>query len=488
MPRPLASLMMRHHQPRLWALSSDGPPRTHGFDRLVGRGMMGSRLRRDATDKNMSLQRFLSRSFTSTCLLWAVAPLAIGLGSGCSVLRRSGPADPQHLPSKSRENADAAPRKPSRPSPAESRSSEPAAGTLPDADSPPPDNLAPAASTGSPTAAADPSSPLGTPPPPVIETEPTSVEGGLRRPPGKVNQSVFDEELARWNVGGCSDPAHPSNRARYHVGTRVQIDVVGKARQGRKLAQPTPRAETRLLAQLRSLGYWRVRLCFEDRSDDRADREGGTASFRARVGRSGRLLGLRPVKTGTLDRKVVECIREAFTNLQVSSARRSPLAVELAVGVWKGDAPLPTLSGLPAITLPPSQLAPIRTVLSADQPAIHRCLALGQQRDSRLWGRLMIRLEVARDGAVSSSAEVETHFPDPLTQECVINTLRATRFPASAEPLDLLVAYRLHPREPTVPTSTTELPRSDSDATGSHPPDAPATPNQVEDSGESPIQ
>src|ERR1700743_1010722 len=64
-----------------------------------------------------------------------------------------------------------------------------------------------------PSAAREPPSKSNTP----VQSEHVYAFGERPRPDGPVRASVADEELARWNVGGVSDPHHPSNRAGYHV-------------------------------------------------------------------------------------------------------------------------------------------------------------------------------------------------------------------------------------------------------------------------------
>ncbi|MCA9631440.1 MAG: hypothetical protein KC766_27470, partial [Myxococcales bacterium] len=56
--------------------------------------------------------------------------------------------------------------------------------------------------------------------------EPTDVP----RLKGRIAAAGADEDLARWNLGGNADPEYPSNRAGFHPGARVVVDVDIKTR------------------------------------------------------------------------------------------------------------------------------------------------------------------------------------------------------------------------------------------------------------------
>jgi hypothetical protein len=49
-----------------------------------------------------------------------------------------------------------------------------------------------------------------------------------------------DEELARWNVGGSSDPNSISSQASYHPGTRVVVDTRPAKRRAGAPPLPAP--------------------------------------------------------------------------------------------------------------------------------------------------------------------------------------------------------------------------------------------------------
>src|SRR5882672_4630573 len=84
-------------------------------------------------------------------------------------------------------------------------------------------------------------SPAGAPPslgpgagvfsPDGVRPEAVRASGPRPRPDGAVQGAVADEELARWNVGGTSDPRFASNRPGFHVAPRVMVDTLVRAGQ-----------------------------------------------------------------------------------------------------------------------------------------------------------------------------------------------------------------------------------------------------------------
>src|SRR5690606_34298486 len=148
-------------------------------------------------------------------LRWSVAALGLVCATGCAA-RGSEPVPA----SGAGFEAAAAPLDPKRPTPVPSH-----------AEAPQPAQPSPAHAPGS----VEPSLP---PDPALAEPEPEErlrsvkleVEAPYdpQSPPrhkGRIAAAGQDEELARWNVGGNSDPDYVSSRSGYHPGARVVVDV-----------------------------------------------------------------------------------------------------------------------------------------------------------------------------------------------------------------------------------------------------------------------
>src|SRR5262249_45722571 len=106
--------------------------------------------------------------------------------------------------------------------------------------------------------------PAGLVSPDAVRPEPVRGPGPRARPDGAVQAAVADEDLARWNVGGTSDPRFVSNRPGFHAapGVMVETTVRGGALPARSNGKGVL-SELAVLAQTRNHGYWPFRLCYE---------------------------------------------------------------------------------------------------------------------------------------------------------------------------------------------------------------------------------
>ncbi|HMJ09940.1 MAG TPA: AgmX/PglI C-terminal domain-containing protein, partial [Polyangiaceae bacterium] len=245
-------------------------------------------------------------------------------------------------------------------------------------------------------------------------------------PAGEVYAAGLEEELARWNLGGNSDPAHPANRAGFHPGTRVIVDWIAPPR---RLPERTPRdrrtgkprkvlSQDGVLAQARKYGYWPFRICFEEAASADRELKGGATHVRVRVSPNGRVSGARVLESELTDPDVPSCIARRFERLSFVPAPPRALDAVFEVEVYPGDAPLPRrqhpTTAPPAARENPGQLAraAITSTLESEQPALARCFADAVERDPELWGRLELRIELAESGSCARVSEHDSRFPD----------------------------------------------------------------------------
>ncbi len=303
--------------------------------------------------------------------------------------------------------------------------------------------------------AAIPSASSGPPPTPLpsvtIEEEPVN---GLELPPGRVNQSLFLESLGTLNLGGSSDPFHPTRRANFHPGTRVIID----------LGTPTPTGASRgrsgqgpLLKGLRAHGYWPIRLCFEEHLQAMVQTKSVQLALRGTVGTNGRLRRVLPVREMDLPPSMVRCMVESLTGLDTRTRPRRALTVSFTVKASRGDVVLPQPP--PSEALPTKlDLEPFRAGL---RPLIVDCFARGRQRDPALFGRLVVELGWNDDEQKLLANEVESQFSDPQTTTCVLDVFRTLRFEDTG-PFSVRLGYRLlPPRADPMPASPPPHPQSE---------------------------
>jgi hypothetical protein len=305
-----------------------------------------------------------------------------------------------------------------------------------------------------------PPSPVPVPEPEPIEPAPpaeTPVELTLEkpflpwarlRPEGRVAGSVHDQELARWNVGGTGDPEFISQKSGYHPAPRVTVDVEVVAGGLPKKARVDPKSkkpdrilsEASLLARSRKYGYWPFRLCFE--AGLRRDQDlGGKTRIRFRVSRSGRISKSRLVDTTLRDKDVAKCLVDSASEIELLSPPRN-IDVEAQIGLWHGDAPLPTLIEPPE-TKPSLDAEVILTAFEAARPGLSSCYREALGRDPALWGRIELGIELGSTGAIAKVTERDSHFPDKEALGCVIALAQNLTLPEKKGRPNFVVGFRL---------------------------------------------
>lgn len=299
---------------------------------------------------------------------------------------------------------------------------------------------------------------------PELTLEKPFVAWARPRPKGDVAAGAHDELVARWNLGGTSSPEYPSSRPGFHPGTRVKVDtrvVAGRlpktAPVDRRTGKPAVvLSETSLLARARKHGYWRYRLCFERVAQEVGKVEGGETVLRFAVDPRGRIGTPQVLRTKLKAAEVVACLAAKTPEIELLPPSRR-LTVELAVQVWPGDAPLPSLPpppSDPALNLPVDSDA-VTAALEQERGAFERCYSEGLGRDPALWGRLQAHVELGPAGGVSRARETESRFPDPEVSRCVLGRIRAWRIaPRAGHARSFEVALRLG-REPERPAAAT---------------------------------
>jgi len=323
----------------------------------------------------------------------------------------------------------------------------------------------PAAAPVAPPGAGEPGTPLVASPPPEasplpkepppeepeptvaaqVEFEPAYKTFQRPRSAGPVFAAGEDEALARWNLGGTSDPNFISNRASFHPGSRVVVDTELVA--GQLPAKSGPGLTQRgLLAQSRSRGYWPLRICYEDALRRDAKLSGETRVL-VSIARSGRVTRAQVLRTA-LDEEAGRCLSLAIENLRYEPGPAAGLvAAELSVKFWRGDAPLPATGPAPGKLFANPGRLEASVITAAFEPAlqkVERCYARGLVRDPGLWGRLGLRIDLTSDGTIESVHEDESRFPDPEVSACVVSEVTALTFPAPAGgSLSFVQAFRL---------------------------------------------
>lgn len=260
------------------------------------------------------------------------------------------------------------------------------------------------------------------------------------RPSGEIAAAVHDEHLARWNLGGSSDPSYPSSRAGFHPGTRVIVNATVPGARiperppvDRRTGRPTPTLSRHAIeAQARREGYWPFRLCMEDglrREPDLA----GKAVVDLSLGPGGRVTGARLIQATLEDEGVEGCVVAAARKLSFSPPPERRLRVRLEIALAPGDAPVLQVGPPDGWTAPtPGRIdldAAHRSLLTA-LPALQECYAAGLERDFGLWGRLELRIDLEAEGSPVNVSEGESRFSDPLTTRCACDVLRRMDLPA----------------------------------------------------------
>jgi hypothetical protein len=228
--------------------------------------------------------------------------------------------------------------------------------------------------------------------------------------------------------------AHPHARKRgrhgrpYHPAARVVVDVSG--------ADHDPAAAT-LQREVRNLGYWPFRTCFEEglrRSPDL----GGTVTLRIRVAPEG-LASAGVVRSTLGDPVVVACMAREAAHVHWATLDRAGTA-DVLVTLGAGDEPV--------FVPPPVHNAPaLRQALREPWSDVERCFSDGLAREPDAGGRMQLRFRVAPGGTVAEVAEAETRFRPLDVTQCVLGVYRARTLPVAAS-RDETFVYALHFESP----------------------------------------
>lgn len=263
------------------------------------------------------------------------------------------------------------------------------------------------------------------------------------------------ENLARYNVGGSSDPSHPSNLPNYHPAPRVIVDV--------KSVRPRParkaRVEQRVQASARKNGYWPIRACYEP-GLRRQQSLGGKLSFRLTLGAQGSVIAARQLAADLRDPEVVRCIVSAFRKLRFEHKAGRKLDVDFEVSVYPGHAEVPEapVGAATARAQLPVDPDAANALIAERRALVEACLTGARQRDPRVWGRLAIELVLDADGRVTKAREFESTFPDREAVTCVSDRFKTIRFaPPKSSPSALVVALRLEPPQLPAPPPPSPL-------------------------------
>ena len=260
-------------------------------------------------------------------------------------------------------------------------------------------------------------------------------------------QAAFDdEELARWNLGGTTDPSYVSNQASFHPGTRVVVDAQLAGRHPRSSnARSRGLTADRVQAQARSKGYWPFRLCFEAGQREKKS-AGGETRIAFAINARGRPFGARLISSQLGNAQSSACLLEELGKLRFSPPPRR-LDMLASIRIWPGDAELPPLSDGPVTAVDMSKgfdPTSIRARVSQRKAQLTACFAEARRTDPSLWGRLAFAVILEVDGTVHRVNEVESHFPNANASRCAAAALSTIVFPSvSGKPFSFVLAMRL---------------------------------------------
>lgn len=275
------------------------------------------------------------------------------------------------------------------------------------------------------------------------------------RPKGTVYAAGRDQVLARWNVGGTSDPSFSSNRPGYHPWPRVRVDtkilsghLPHRAPWNRRTGHRRHvLSVARVQAEARANGYWPFRLCSEAglRRDQKMH---GQTVMRFSITTHGRVAHAWTVRSKPTDGELKTCLRHALGKLEFKPAPGRRVDVELSVKLWPGDAPVPLIGPPDPDKAPdnPGQLdVSAIEKATADVPAaVRSCYRAALEHDPHLWGRIQFRVDLDDKGRVQHVAENESRFPVRSVAHCGIEALRKCGFHAAkGGALSFVYALRL---------------------------------------------
>ena len=258
-----------------------------------------------------------------------------------------------------------------------------------------------------------------------------------------------DEELARWNIGGSSDPSSISSRASFHPGTRVVVDTRPAKRRAGAPPLPAPRGLThqRVQAQARSRGYWPFRLCFERGQRDKKS-SGGETRVAFSIGTRGKVSAARLLDS-KLENATAACMVRELSKLEFTPAPASKLRMVASIQVYPGDVELPVVPDIALVAaLPRGEFDPeaMRARVIEKQVELDACFGEAQRADPALWGRLALSIILEMDGSVHRVSEVESHFPNAAVTRCAQALVSSVIFPSvNGKPFIFVLPLRLSP-------------------------------------------
>lgn len=263
-----------------------------------------------------------------------------------------------------------------------------------------------------------------------------------------------DEELARWNIGGTSDPNYVSSQASFHPGTRVVVDAdfPGPHRKPRRNARGL--TAERIQAQTRAKGYWPFRLCFEAGQRERKD-AGGETKVRFSIGVRGTVLSAHLISTELRNRRTTDCLLTELRKLRFAPVPARRTDVITSIRIWPGDVDLPETTPAPAAAIETGNgfdPAAIGARVLAKRAELNACFDEPRRTDPTLWGRLALTVILEVDGTVHRVNEIESHFPNAAAARCVAATVSGMVFPSvNGKPFTFVLAFRLAPSKTPSP-------------------------------------
>lgn len=280
------------------------------------------------------------------------------------------------------------------------------------------------------------------------------------RPQDPTLASADDEALARWNVGGSSDPNAVSSQASYHPGTRVVVDTRPAKRRAGAPPPAAPRGLSyqRVQAQARSRGYWPFRVCFERGQRDKKG-PGGETRVAFSIGTRGKVTAARLLDSKLDNAASAACMVREVQKLEFSPPPPSRLRMVASIQIYPGDADLPVVPDAALVaSLPRGEFDPeaMRARVTAKQAELDACFSEPRRTDPGLWGRLALSVILEIDGSVHRVTEVESHFPNAAATRCAMVLLSSVVFPSvNGKPFSFVVPVRLTPNpslaEPRAP-------------------------------------
>jgi len=273
---------------------------------------------------------------------------------------------------------------------------------------------------------------------------------GRPRAPDPVQAAAEDEELARWNLGGSSDPNSASSQGSYHPSTRVVVDTRAAKRRAGARPLPAPRGLTYQLvqAQTRSQGYWPFRLCFELGQRDKKG-SGGETRVAFTINTRGKVRAARLLDSKLGNAASASCMVREVLKLTFAPAPPSILRMVATIKVYPGDAEQPVAPDAAAVaSLARAEFDPeaARACIAAKQTELAACFNEARRADPALWGRLALSVILEMDGSVHRVSEVESHFPNAAAARCAQALVSTVIFPSvNGKPFSFVLPLRLSP-------------------------------------------